>query len=257
MKTLTELANEFGTDKGTRVGNRHCYTLVYEKLFSDWRDRDFRLLEIGLSIGGPEQGFTASRNVSSVPSVDMWLSYFPKAHVVGLDISDCSGFRKERFEFIQADCGDQSALRSAAHDRRFDLIVDDGSHASFHQQLTMLEFLPTLEPGGYYIIEDLDWQPKAYEEELPPVAKTADLISWLARRSWKDTFGLFNERRWMELMEQIDTIELYRKEDLELLAREHRYERMGFFRKRRIERRKRYLGELANPIKLAIIRKRR
>jgi hypothetical protein len=40
-----------------------------------------------------------------------------------------------------------------------DVIIDDGSHASFDQQMTFREFFPLLADGGWYFIEDLDWQP--------------------------------------------------------------------------------------------------
>ncbi len=254
MKTLTELANEFGTDKGTLVGNRHHYTLVYEKLFSGLRERELRLLEIGLSIGGPELGAPASRQVIRVPSIDMWLSYFPRAFVTGLDISDCSHFKKERFSFISADCGDQAALRSAVGGRQFDIVLDDGSHASFHQQLTMLELFRSVAPGGYYIVEDLDWQPEAYERELPPVAKTADLLLWLTKAPAKEAHGLFNERVWRGLAAEVDTVALYRKCDLEALSEGSKH--LGLLDRWRNARRLRRADRCANPIKLAVIKKK-
>ena len=40
-----------------------------------------------------------------------------------------------------------------------DVIIDDGSHASFDEQVTLREFFPLLADGGWYFIEDLDWQP--------------------------------------------------------------------------------------------------
>jgi hypothetical protein len=43
--------------------------------------------------------------------------------------------------------------------RSLDVIVDDGSHASFDEQLTLREFFPLLGEDGWYFIEDLDWQP--------------------------------------------------------------------------------------------------
>ena len=252
MKSLTDLANEFGTDKGTLVGNRHHYSLTYEKFFAGMRGRDLRLLEIGLSIGGPEQGYPASRQVVRVPSVEMWLAYFPKARITGLDISDCSQFQVDRFDFIQADCGNQEALRAAATGREFDIIIDDGSHASFHQQLTMLELFPSLARGGYYIVEDLDWQPEAYEQELPPVAKMADLLTWLKTAPTKDAFGLFNESAWRKVAAEVESVILLRKSDLEgPLQAPH--VRSGWPWRRRA---KSTPANIQDPIKLAIVQKK-
>ncbi len=56
----------------------------------------------------------------------------------------------------------------------FDIIIDDASHASHHQQNGFLEMFPKLRSGGLYIIEDLRWQPETYEK--PGITKTADLF---------------------------------------------------------------------------------
>ena len=58
----------------------------------------------------------------------------------------------------------------------FDIIIDDGSHASYHQQLSFKTLFPTLKSGGIYSIEDLNWQPQEYEATLPASRKTAE---WL------------------------------------------------------------------------------
>ena len=56
----------------------------------------------------------------------------------------------------------------------FDIIIDDASHASHHQQNGFLELFPRLKSGGLYIIEDLRWQPETYEK--PGITKTAALF---------------------------------------------------------------------------------
>ena len=80
----------------------------------------------------------------------------------------------------QADCGDERRLEELAAQLSkqpgcFDIIVDDGSHASYHQQLTMLKLFPLVKSGGLYIIEDLHWQPPQYEATLPNVPRTSRL----------------------------------------------------------------------------------
>ena len=57
---------------------------------------------------------------------------------------------------------------------RLDIVLDDASHASHHQQYGFLELFPRLAPGGLYIIEDLRWQPPALERT--DFVKTADLF---------------------------------------------------------------------------------
>lgn len=180
---LSALANRFGTDKGTAVAAGHGYTLVYELIFGQVRERITDLLEIGLARGGPEvPGGSAERDVGDIPSVRMWREFFPQARIVGVDISDCSPFVGDRFDFVRADCGDPAQLeRVAGLGREFDVIVDDGSHAPYHQQLSFRRLFPLLRPAGFYIIEDLHWQPEEHEAPLPPAPRTDILFERFLR----------------------------------------------------------------------------
>lgn len=175
--TLTALANACRSDKGTVHPEPHRYTLIYDMLLQPRREALRRMLEIGLCAGGPEVGADADREAPDAPSVRMWLAYFPHAIVHGFDISDFSGFVDPRFVFTRGDAGSAENLMAAAGEHHdFDLIVDDGSHASFHQQLAFACLFPRLRRGGLYIIEDLHWQSPYYEDALPTEHKTAALF---------------------------------------------------------------------------------
>jgi hypothetical protein len=63
----------------------------------------------------------------------------------------------------------------------FDVVIDDASHASFHQQLTFKTLFPRVARGGLYIIEDLHWQSPYFEDALPPVPKTSDFFAKFLR----------------------------------------------------------------------------
>jgi hypothetical protein len=174
---LTGLANRYGSDKGTEVGNKHGYTQFYEFLFEAIRTENFSFLELGLLRGGPEVGGSDNRVATEAPSVRMWLDYFPRAICHGFDISDFSGVKLGRFHFHRGDLGSAEDLaRLRAELPRLRFIVDDASHASYHQQLAFATLFPLVEPGGYYVIEDLDWQPEAYEGRLPRCRLTRDLM---------------------------------------------------------------------------------
>lgn len=169
---LTEIADRFGSDKGSR---KHRYTELYHMLFSPLRERKLTFLEMGLLIGGPEHGNAATRETTDLPSIRMWLEYFPNARIIGLDVSDFSWFEHERFDFLRCDMDERQKIADAAAGfDEFDIILDDASHASHHQQNAFLELFPKLAPEGLYIIEDLRWQPKAYEK--PGITKTAALF---------------------------------------------------------------------------------
>lgn len=111
-----------------------------------------RLMEIGLS----------RWNQTETPSVDLWQTYFPFCQVIGVDRGDFSNLRNERFMPFVCDQSNRDELRAVAAKLQpgsIDVIIDDGSHASYDQQLTLREFFPLLADGGWYFIEDLDWQP--------------------------------------------------------------------------------------------------
>lgn len=171
-ENLTDLADRCGSDKGSA---KHRYTELYHMLFQPFRRRAVRLLEMGLQIGGPEHGIAADRQTTDLPSIRMWLEFFPRAEVHGLDVSDFSWFAADRFTFHRCDMDARENIARAAADMPdFDIILDDASHASHHQQNAFLELFPKLRRGGLYIIEDLRWQPRAYER--PGITRTADLF---------------------------------------------------------------------------------
>ncbi len=191
---LTSLADTFGSDKGSVAQHPHNYTLLYDMLLGPRRESVRAMIEIGLLVGGPEVGIDADRPTGELPSVRMWLDYFPNAVVHGFDISDFSFFEHSRFHFTRGDSGVAADLEKlVARGERFDFIIDDGSHASFHQQLALQILFPHLAPGGIYIIEDLHWQSPAYEDKLPPTITTAALID-----HWFQT-GRFPDMHCVEL----------------------------------------------------------
>jgi len=170
---LTDLADHYGSDKGS---TKHRYTELYHMLFHPYRPRKINFLEMGLLIGGPEHGVDKDRKTEDLPSIRMWLDYFPKARIHGLDVSDFSWFEHERFSFHRCDMDDRAEIAAAMDgiEGGLDIVVDDASHASHHQQNAFLEIFPKLKPGGLYVIEDLRWQPETYEQ--PGITKTAALF---------------------------------------------------------------------------------
>jgi hypothetical protein len=161
------LADRFKTDKNRHTGWPHCYARIYDRLLSSRRLSMRRLMEIGLS----------SWNQIEAPSVALWQSCFPFCHIIGVDLADFSRLHNERFtSFIcnQSKRDDLRAIASKFELGSFDAIIDDGSHASFDQQLTLQEFWPLLADGGWYFIEDLDSQPSG--EDPGKITSTKTLL---------------------------------------------------------------------------------
>jgi len=172
LKNLTDLADRYGCDKGS---TKHRYTELYQMLFLPFRERKINFLEMGLLIGGPEHGVDKDRKTEDLPSIRMWLEYFSKANIHGLDVSDFSWFEHERFKFFRCDMERRENIAQASNSMpSMDIVIDDASHASHHQQNAFLELFPRLKSGGLYIVEDLRWQPRMMEKS--EITKTADLF---------------------------------------------------------------------------------
>jgi demethylmacrocin O-methyltransferase len=142
--TLTELAEEFGSDKW----GVHRYTPHYERHFAPLRDREMVLLEIG--IGG------YAREQQGGASLRMWKWFFPRAQVVGLDLEDKSFVDEDRITSVQGSQTNGRLLRRIC--ARFGaptIVIDDGSHRPPHVIKSFQVLFPLLAAGGLYVIEDI------------------------------------------------------------------------------------------------------
>jgi len=143
---LEEMAARHGTDKHSTGG--HCYARHYARHFASFRDREIKLLEIG--IGGYEDAAQGGE------SLRLWKEYFPKAQIVGLDIFDKHSFAEDRIDIFR---GSQDSNETLDHLTKqygeFDLIIDDGSHVNAHVIFTFNCLFPSLKTGGIYVVEDL------------------------------------------------------------------------------------------------------
>ncbi|MEM6487158.1 MAG: hypothetical protein AAF677_02625 [Pseudomonadota bacterium] len=220
MVSFSEAANRHGTDKGTLAGAAHGYSVVYDLLFAPYQSRRaLDVLEIGLAIGGPELGGDVDRCVAGAPSLGMWFDCLDDPKIVGFDISDFKQFENDRFTFIRGDSGRTDDLKRV-HElgRQFDIILDDGSHASFHQQVAMGSLFHLLKPGGLYVIEDLSWQPAEIESDLPGVPRTAKLLTDFVQSSRFEANDALDQDAARRLEEMISGVFLYDESELNSLA---------------------------------------
>jgi len=162
-KSLTELANLYGTDKGTAGPSSkwgaHNYTDIYEAYLGSYRQSPVVLLEIGLGVTGDRWNspIVQGRNIGGA-SLKMWHDYFPEARIYGIDINECRYLENSRIRTFVADQGrieDLDDFAEATGGIDFDIIIDDGSHRPDHQQISFSYFFRKLKSGGLYFIEDL------------------------------------------------------------------------------------------------------
>jgi hypothetical protein len=179
---LTYLADKFGTDKGTLFSS-HGYTRIYKRLFDRIRYNELTLVEIGLHrldadqrrASNAAEGVTTAAALSA-PSLEMWRVYFPRAHIYGLDIDDFSKVRIQNCTIMRGDMSSHKDLGRLTRTigKPIDILIDEASHLSHHQQIALGSVFPHIRSGGIYIIEDLHWQDPTLERENVP--KTRDIL---------------------------------------------------------------------------------
>lgn len=216
---LTRLANRYGSDKGDSKLSRHCYTRVYGPLFEPLCDKSITIVEIGLlhlQGGGwrnPELRNSGGQAAARAPSLEMWSTYFPKAEIIGFDINDFSAVSIERVRIFQGDMGNPADLVSLAKavEGDIDIVIEDASHASHHQQIALAYMFRHVCPGGLYIIEDLRYQPSMLEQQ--DAVKTRDLLRRGAVTGDYTSSHITNEASdyladWVESIEFFDSLSL-------------------------------------------------
>ncbi len=130
----------------TNVHKWHHYFDVYTTHFGKYRDRPIKMLEIGVFRGG---------------SLRMWREYFHvDSTIVGIDIDKtCKDHEiADRNVFVRI--GSQADPRFLAEVNEehgpFDIILDDGSHRTHHQNISFgALFRSALKDGGCYMVEDV------------------------------------------------------------------------------------------------------
>jgi hypothetical protein len=188
--TLRHLANKYRSDKGNIYYNAHNYADIYETLFAKRREEPLRILEIGL-LRHDVQARNPGGPYDDAPSLAMWRDYFPNATIYGFDVGDFSTVKPmDRVTILRGDMGNKADLQRLLDETggAFDIIIDDASHASHHQQIALSYLYDSLNPDGLYIIEDLHYQPAALEEEGLP--KTRRVLRRLE-------FGLFRKTKYL------------------------------------------------------------
>lgn len=140
MIDLAHIARRYDTDKAVHLH----YLRNYEQYFGDLRNKEVRLLELGIKEGG---------------SLLLWKDYFERGVIVGLDINpvhlnDASG----RTRTYQGNQQDTKLLDSIAQENApegFDIIIDDCSHIGVLSRASFWHLFENhLKSSGLYVIED-------------------------------------------------------------------------------------------------------
>lgn len=136
---LERLWGEYGAVGKMESG----YGPIYAEIIEDLPSVE-NVLELGVLTGGSHRA---------------WSVLWPDASIYGLDIDPDTVINDGRITTYVADQLRVGELTRVAEKmpRAFELVVDDGWHQPEAGLKSLSVFLPRLAPGGYYVVEDIDW----------------------------------------------------------------------------------------------------
>jgi hypothetical protein len=151
MQTLDELGIKFNTDKSSI---KHNYMPFYEQTLPK---NPKKMLEIGVETGA---------------SIRMWREWFPECEIHGLDLFDTNPIPDIQGVVWHKGHQCDFVLLDKLRNENFDVIIDDGSHASRDQMISFFGLFN----GKHYFIEDIDCCRNGFYQQGLPYRFTADSL---------------------------------------------------------------------------------
>lgn len=137
---LSKICSIYNTDK-----EEHGYTEIYHSYFKDIKDKNLKILEIGVADGN---------------SLNAWSEYFKNSKIVGIDIKDINiiekKINKKNIDFHKGSQTDENFLNTIIEKyKKFDIIIDDGSHYPKDVIKSYNILFNSLSDKGMYFVEDM------------------------------------------------------------------------------------------------------
>jgi len=208
-KSLNELFNHFGTDKGTSVKNPynkkseeifgHGFAEFYEKHFNNFKNENINFFEIGTWEGASLASFS---------------KYFNNANLYGLDRNFKFKYKSKRINFHYCDTTNNKDLKKISNEigkNKFKVIIDDGSHLLNDIIHNLKFFLDFVDNKGYYVIEDYN-HPEYYSHlnnSLGDELLIKDIIIKIKNKEFFDS-KILNKSDQSKLFESIKEISVHK-----------------------------------------------
>ncbi len=153
MTELCALAEKYNVDKCPKI--HHSYTPAYHEILNPIRDDVKTMVEIGIG-NVPLMSPIVGESYQPGASLRMWRDYFTNAKIIGCDILPEVLFNENRISTFFVDQSSEHSLNVFAQIfKNADVILDDGSHIEEHMILSFKTLWKYVNPGGLYIIEDI------------------------------------------------------------------------------------------------------
>jgi hypothetical protein len=89
-------------------------------------------------------------------SIRMWQDYFMNSNVYGIDVTLDNVIYDGLKNVYVCDATSEDQINSTFLDKKFDYVLDDGSHLIDHQIKSFDLLWPRIKSGGKYFIEDVN-----------------------------------------------------------------------------------------------------
>lgn len=153
---LCEIMKKNGSDKG---GGWHNYTEYYYEIFSSIRNDEMNIFELGL--GTNNLDVLSNMGVNGVPGASHrgWKEFFKNSNIYGGDIDSRILINEERIKTYYCDQTNIESIRTVFEKElngiTFDIIIEDGLHEFFANEIFLRNTFKYLKSGGIFIVEDL------------------------------------------------------------------------------------------------------
>jgi len=211
-KSLDFLFEYFNSDKGEKYINQytlpskknkikiqaHGYSRFYQDIFYPIKNEVLNIIEIGSFYGNASAAF---------------FFYFKKSKIYGADINpDMFRYKSDRIENLYVNSNSVLSIKNEIINRniKFDIIIEDASHMLKDQIISLFYLFPTLNKGGYFIVEELDF-PETREDmridHHAPDLKTI-LLNILEKKDFNSPY--VDEKNKKYFLDNIESIKICR-----------------------------------------------
>ena len=163
--------------KNNKIINAHGYAKIYESYFKEIKQKKINIIELGAFYGNATAAL---------------YFYFKNSFIFSADINpDMFLYKSKRVKNFFANTSSRNSIQENLLDKKikFDLIIEDASHMLKDQIISLFMLFKTLQSGGLFIIEEIDFPEK--REDMRINQNKPDLKTILQKVNNNENFHRF------------------------------------------------------------------
>ena len=211
-KDLNFLCEFFNSDKGEKSTNQydkpskqnskkvisHGYAKIYEKYLQKFKEKKLNIIELGSFYGNASAAL---------------FFFFKNSQIYSADINpDMYIYSSKRLENFFTDTSSRSSIENDILKKniKFDIIIEDASHMLKDQIISLFILFKILKPGGYFIIEEVDFPERRDDmrinQELPDLKTILKKI--IHKENFESKYISLDEKNYF--LNNVDFIKFYK-----------------------------------------------